>query len=467
GFGFNIEYQQVYTGDPTLTPTLEIKIVGEFESTNRYQTEISIGPSGGTLRALPSLHQAVSHGTSTITHPLNYTDLNGGADLRVRVFAQIGDVRMVYARLRYPQQWQSSGTGDEVFGLIPKSFGDTSRVNINNVNALQGLYDISDPNNVVKLGYNLNTGTLETYVPHAQSLLNGAFTRNILLNRESARVPHRFEAIRFENYNPDLYDYLIVSHPLLRQPTGPYNDPVQAYADYRASPNGGNHRVLLADIDQLFNQFTFGERTPLAIRRFARFMYNNNPETAFLFLIGKAASFPDNYLPVGDPNFIDIRTDTLSSRVNLVPTLGFPPSDIAMVSGLSDNSKRPAVPDIAVGRIPAFRPDQVATYLDKVIDHESEKLALWQKNIIHLGGGNNEIEQRLFRGYLDEFAETAENSLMGAQVSTTGKSTTSPIETVNISEQVNEGVGLITFFGHSALDITDIEIGNVSDDIQG
>ena len=46
---------------------------------------------------------------------------------------------------------------------------------------------------------------------------------------------------------------------------------MRAYAAYRASPAGGRYDTLVVDTDLLYNQFNYGEFSPLAIRRFANY----------------------------------------------------------------------------------------------------------------------------------------------------------------------------------------------------
>lgn len=66
-------------------------------------------------------------------------------------------------------------------------------------------------------------------------------------------------------------NYLIISHPnFLVGPNG--TNPVQEYADYRASAVGGSYTSKIYMIDQLIDQFSFGiKQHPLSVRNFIRF----------------------------------------------------------------------------------------------------------------------------------------------------------------------------------------------------
>src|SRR5690606_21844717 len=85
----------------------------------------------------------------------------------------------------------------------------------------------------------------------------------------------------------------------------------------------------------------------------------------------------------------------------------------------------------------------------------------------HLSGGATEQELIAFRTYVNGFKSVAEGDYLGGQVTTKSKQTNNAVELINIAEEVNAGVSLITFFAHSGPATTDLEIGNVSEDSQG
>ncbi len=452
----SLNLSNIYSG--SVQPELEVVIVGDYESpcgsSTNYQVEVSVGTTN--LRFLETL-SACSHFKSSLSRKLNLSDISGTGAFRVRLRAVKGAFRIVHVRLVYPQRLDMNGTDEKVFGLESKNSG-FHVLEIDNPPSTPAVYNISTPNNVSRIVHSQQNGKLRAILPAS------SFRSRILVNNQQFITPIRLERVELRSIDPTAYDYLMITNKALRKPAGGHDDIVKAYADYRASEAGGSFRPLLLNISDLYNQFSYGERTPLAIRRFAEYMFQNgNPE--YIFIIGKSVSLPETYFRPSDPNFLDIRKNPQHAAQDLVPTAGFPPSDIAHVTGLANSgTEHPSIP---IGRIGAYNPQQVHAYLNKIIEHESAPPTLWQKNIIHLSGGNNEREQDAFKQYLQAYQSKVENGAMGAQVSTRSKSTTSPVETINISEQVNEGVGLITFFGHSGPEITDIEIGKASDDTEG
>ncbi len=64
----------------------------------------------------------------------------------------------------------------------------------------------------------------------------------------------------------------MITHPLLRKPTGNYADPVKVYASYRASASGGGYDTLLLNIQDVYNQFNYGETSPLAVYHLMKYL---------------------------------------------------------------------------------------------------------------------------------------------------------------------------------------------------
>lgn len=255
--------------------------------------------------------------------------------------------------------------------------------------------------------------------------------------------------VRFRIFDATRANYLIVSHPVLRKSVGDIIDPVRAYAAYRASLAGGSYDTLTVNVGELFDLFTYGERSPLAIRRFAELMSREGRQP-ILFLIGQSR----------DPQ--GVRKNPNLSQLDLVPNGGWPGSDALLVEGLNGETRD--VPTLPVGRLNTDKPQTVLDYLAKVRDYEAvARPQLWRKQMLHLSGGRSADELSRFRGFVDDFSEVAQRAPLGALVQTRSKQTDEPVETIPIADLVNSGLGLITLFGHSSLDVTDVDIGFATD----
>jgi len=144
-----------------------------------------------------------------------------------------------------------------------------------------------------------------------------------------------------------------------------------------------------------------------------------------------------------------------------VPSIGDPGSDFLLVAGVHGLGED--VPAIPVGRISALSgpaagisadPKSVANYLDKVKKYESPTGDLsWRKKLIHLDGGKT--GETFTRDYLDPLipiARSRDNSKPIETLGTTGL--TSVVRPANITDQVNSGTGMITYYGHGLSNLT-------------
>ncbi|MCC6570941.1 MAG: hypothetical protein IT274_04895, partial [Chitinophagales bacterium] len=252
-------------------------------------------------------------------------------------------------------------------------------------------------------------------------------------------------------------NYLIITNrKLTTSSTG--TDFVEEYRKYRSSQTGGSFNAKTFYIDELNDQFGFGiNQHPLAIRRFINFAidrFSVKPE--LLYIIGKGFEYNYNYRDQG-------RIDK-----SLVQTYGNPASD----NLLTARSPELNFPQLGVGRLAASKGDDIRYYLEKVKEYEATLndtfpafqtpfYKSWMKNVMHLGGGNNNFEQQLFRSYLDGYKNTIESPKYGATVASLFKNTTDPIQiaqNIFIDSLVNTGVSLITFFGHSATTTLDFNL---------
>lgn len=263
----------------------------------------------------------------------------------------------------------------------------------------------------------------------------------------------------FTNFGAEPYlssDYLIVTHSSLRAEA-------EQYKTYRQ--NSGYpvlYTPMIADIDELYEQFSYGIRkNPLAVRNFVRFaLVNFHQAPKNLFIIGKAyrAGEASNTMPT-------YRKNGYWFSQTLVPSFGVPPSDNMFTSGIiNPNDYSIAVP---TGRLSAKIPEHITLYLNKVREYENAMRTPqpWMKKVLHFAGGTGTLHT-LILGWLDQNKAIIEDTLFGAYVRTFEKTTTEPIQ-INQSDSlkniINNGVSLMTFFGHAAGVGFDISIDNPSE----
>jgi hypothetical protein len=435
------------------TPQVDILLVGRDFINHRV--DCLAGPAIGMQRQLDSIRFSV-YNNARSQQNLAWTNVSSDGKLVISTVSKgettIADNYSVsYIRLRYPQQLTANQQPQRTFRLTTNATGK-SLLNITDVLPNTRFWDISEPTTPVQIGItSAPPGTARMVVQHTQTartILSSCQPKTVL-----AIIP-----VSFINWTTRRPTYLIISHEALMQPVGNAANAVKAYADYRASAAGGRHDTLIVTMQQLIDQFSYGERHPLAIRRFIDQMLRQSKGSAkrpqYLLLLGRSRSTPG------------VRRDPNQASLDLVMTGGFPGSDVVFTAGL--DGYQTDVPAIPTGRINAGSPQDVLNYLAKVKEYESQQTnTIWRKNLLHLSGGETANEITLLRQLVDGYRNQARGQSLGARVTTLSKTAVNSVEQGNVAKSVNEGVGLITFFGHSGIDVTDLNIGLCSVDSLG
>jgi hypothetical protein len=117
-------------------------------------------------------------------------------------------------------------------------------------------------------------------------------------------------------------------------------------------------RVAVVDIEDVYDEFSFGQKSPQAVKDFMRFASSEwKTAPAYLLFVGDASLDSRNYLGIGD--------------FDLVPTKLI---DTAYLEAASDDwfadFNGDGVAEIAVGRLPARTDQEAATMVSKIIAYE-------------------------------------------------------------------------------------------------
>jgi hypothetical protein len=432
-------------------PQLELLIVGRNDQD--HDMRVLAGPNVSGLRDIGTFSFS-NYDTQLINETLNWSDISVSGDLTIRIEVldngtPLSNISPSYVKVNFPQLWDMNSEPQKTFTSVPDP-GDKSYIEIINTPTNARMYDVTDPDNVKSIGYSGNLNEIKAIIP------NTITARKLFVTTPTPVIANTFlKKVNFRNVDPANHNYVIISHPALMGPAGAYQNAVKAFSDYRASTEGGNYDTLVVSILDLFNQYGYGESTPLSIYNFMRRMVDQgDPE--YLFIIGKALNVNYDYYRKDPSSF---------AFPEYVPTGGYPGSDIIFTAGLDGAGLEPRV---ATGRIPAISPKDVVDYFEKVKVKESQPFNdLWFKRLLHLSGGTSALEKVQFENIVKGFEAIAEDVFLGGSVSTITKNTSSAVEFINISDAVNDGLLFITFFGHSAPGITDIDIGEVSNPALG
>lgn len=252
-------------------------------------------------------------------------------------------------------------------------------------------------------------------------------------------------------------DFLIISHQRLFRGTA--GDPVEAYRAYRASAQGGGYAARVIDIEELTDQFGYGIRQhPSAIRnflRYARARFQRPPSK--VFLIGRGLTYDQYRLNESRP---------ATAAIALLPTFGNPGSDNMLASDTLGPFS-----DLDIGRLSVVLPEEVRDYLDKVREQEDVLRTggqtvgqrAWTKNVVHAVGGSDPYLQGLLFGYMSAVRTVISDTSFGASVKTFSNNpgyATGQLTTAQLQSLFAEGIGMLTYFGHSSANALEFNISD-------
>jgi len=390
-------------------------------------------------------------------HSFNLGTSGLGAEVEIQLTGNYDNkdrAGIAYAELIYPRMFDFGGK--KQFHFKMDASNSVQFLQISNFDAEGGnpvLYDLTNKKRIVT---SFDGTNVKVALPASIADRELVLSSNISGIMNIATI----EEIDFIDYTQQDPNYIIISDQSLRD-DGQGNDYVQAYADFRASNEGRNFNPIIVDVQQIYEQFGYGiNRHSLSIRNFGHFIFENWTDPKYVLIIGKGREYqtvrsPENY------------ATAVANGSFHVPTFG--------ALGGGDNlllcGNLEFAPIISIGRIPAKNGQEIKYYLDKVIEHEANQNnpqtieeRLWMKKMVHLGGGAPH-EQALLRGYLEGMQSIAENSKFGAEVTAFYKQTADPIQisqTDALKSLINNGISILTFFGHSSTGSFDYSIDNAA-----
>ena len=432
--------------------TLVIGLVGRSE--NSHSAVISAGSLATSLRVVNNANFK-SFEYPQLSIPLQMSDFNSNGSLLVRVSPQgpesADQISIAYAKIKFRKPIDPGDfTSQEM--IFPNS---NQRVEINQVEEDYVAYEVQDIFSPEKIQLT-KTGTTLTF----QGAVAGKFSKIWIQQEKTVTTVEKLIPVKFRDYLSQPANYLLVGHKELEKPSTLFSNPLKSYAEHRASQVGGGFDTLTIRMEEIYDQYAYGEKSPIALYEFLNAYWPVHQPTHLLLAARSLAVFSQARL--GNVNVYYRNAPQAFGFQDLVPVGGYPFSDNVYVIGL--DPKKPNSPAMAVGRIPAKSSQQLSDYLEKAIEKDQVGVsASWQKEIIHLSGGLSEFELERYFNFLNGFKTIAEGPFLGGQVTTYRKRSNSVIEVIDIAGDLNEGRSLLTFFGHGSPTVIDIEIGFASD----
>lgn len=441
-------------------PDSRLEVLLSGYNKEKHNVEIIVGTNNSVIGSLPvQLFEGFENRKFFTYIP---SGLMTGTSLRVTVrlkgsSSYTDRIGVSYIKLEYPQEIIVPAVSDRRL-----NFDLATSASVTVPESFSAIYNVTDLNSIYEAEPSAGSQILLP-AGKQQMFVSSAGTPYLKPHKIVSALTsiHGADDSRVKNA-----DFLIITHPRFRSEA-------EEYARYRNSVEGGSYQTSLSLAGDLFDEFAYGEFTPLAIRNYCRYMAEYS-RVRYLFIIGRGVDLDYNHYRVGKLHRFNpgayLAQNTWDYVENFVPHAGNPTSDLVYVNGLKGNPEHVAA--FPVGRLNAKYPDEVRAYLNKVKTHESLPSGeAWRKNVLHLSGGKTTDEILNFKNKIESLAPIVEDTVFG------GKVVKHIVKTVNyyvedrlietVAEQVNKGVSYITFLGHDSPNVKDIDIGYVTNQLYG
>lgn len=368
-----------------------------------------------------------------------------------------------YWKLEYPRDWNFSGQDYFRFRINASASNQYLEItNFSHGGTAPRLYDIT--NGKYYTGDISITGKTRFYIDPLS-----ANSEMVLVATASGRIMSApFAAARtFTNYAnaSGQGNYLLITHRNLMKPNAG-KDYIQEYRNYRASAAGGGHTVVVADVEELYDQFAYGIYThPLSISHFIQYALDKwSIKPRNVFLIGKGVTY-EHYKAFA-------ASSLASTFEGIVPTYGSPGSDVAFVTDRTTWKMK-----VNIGRLSAWNTTDIANYLNKVQAYEAALLPaafptpaseLWKKQVLHIAGGDGStpfLQATTLLPTLRYAEAIIAGPKTGAVVSTIIKNTKglpTTVEDKAVDSLISNGLSMITYYGHGSAVSLDYNIKDPS-----
>ncbi len=250
-------------------------------------------------------------------------------------------------------------------------------------------------------------------------------------------------------------NYVMVTHPFyINNTVG--NAGLTDYKNYRESVKGGGYKAEIVDITDIYENFGYGQTNhPLALKAYLNYLYKNNAvaDSLHCFILCKG------FVPAEAVGY-DYTNSSLGYPI--IPCYANPGSD-----ALFGDFDFDAIPEVSIGRIPVKQPEEIGTYLNKIMAYENRMQHasgttiddfIMTKNVTHIvgiGSSPNEIaiqnqiknemalakdwiEQPDFQGHVRSFVKESSQNI---------EQFDKDIEDTLLNI---EGQSLISFYGHAS-----------------
>ncbi len=170
-------------------------------------------------------------------------------------------------------------------------------------------------------------------------------------------------------------DYIIITHH-------DFINAAQRLAELRSNqyPDSAitNPRIMIVDVDQIYDEFSYGMLNPLSLHDFVEYAFQNwvQPAPTYVVLFGDMSHDYRQLLPDSRPNFIP-------SISFYADTYGEAQSDNLIVSVAGND----LVPDLAIGRMSCETAEEADILMNKLENYPADPGKEWKQDVMLAASG--------------------------------------------------------------------------------
>lgn len=190
------------------------------------------------------------------------------------------------------------------------------------------------------------------------------------------------------------------------------------------------YRVLIADVEDIYDEYSFGHKSPMAVRDWLEEMHSKSRGLSYVLLFGDGSNDPRNYLGFGD--------------FDLVPSKSI---DTAAAETVSDDwfadFDEDGIPEMAMGRLTVRNRDEAQAIIAKIIAYEQGEKGSGATLVSDSNDGFN------FSGMTERVRALLPE---GTKIDSITVGQTADAKT-KLLESLNRGPRLVNYAGHGSTDL--------------
>jgi hypothetical protein len=419
-----------FFGAPVLNePVNQTLTVRNFDltSTARPQLEVALQGLTAGYHQVQLQFNGADLGTVTFAgrdHPIQNFSINretlreGDNTLSLVAVGGESDISLIdFVRLTYPHKYRADNNALRF--SVPG--GQTVRVN-GFTNSNIRVIDVTNPNSPIEVRSPSGASEGGFAVTVAAS---GSETRTLLaFTDDLSGRPANIAANKPSSWHSTKNDadMVIITHDDFRQA-------IEPLASLRRS---GGLRVAVVDVEDIYDEFSYGAHTPAALKAFLSLATSNWHRTPqYLLLVGDSSWDPRNYLNQGDGDFVPTK---------LIDT-GF--METASDDWLVDFNNS-GLPGMAVGRLPSRTPAEVSLMVSKIMSYERERESNPPlRGAVMVADSGFEMQSTQTRGLLppNVTVQTINRAEVGND----------DVTRALIVDDLNQGPMIVNYYGHGSV----------------